>query len=62
MLHNFHHFLRFYFVEFGQHPRKKGEKLKFGIGFAILFWIGLGEKNNKQIDTNFISRLTSDSP
>lgn len=32
MLHNYHHFLWFYFVEFGQHPRK-GEKLKFGIEF-----------------------------
>ena len=60
MLHNYHHFLWFYSVEFGQHPRK-GEKLKFEIGFAIPFWVKLEEKNNKQINTNFICKLTSDS-
>lgn len=47
MLHNYHHFLRFYFVEFGKHPRK-GEKLKFGMGFSILFWIGIGKKKKNQ--------------
>lgn len=58
MLHNYHHFLRFYFVEFGKHPRK-GEKLKFGMGFSILFWIGIGKKKTKQINTNFICKWTS---
>lgn len=44
-------------MEFGQHPREE-EKLKFGIGVSVLFWLGLERKNNKQKQTNFISKLT----
>lgn len=53
MLHNYHHFLRFYFVEFGQHPRRE-ERLKFGKVFNP--FLGRIRNNNKQI--NFFLEAT----
>lgn len=33
-------------MEFGQHPRGE-EKLNFGIGVSVLFWIGLERKKQQ---------------